>query len=503
MPWKAADAKKYSKAADTPALQRQWAAVANSALAKCTDEGGETAACEASAIKQANGVIAKAQEAAAEAGRAAGESTALAEMEMGLRDLANAITQAFYALFDPPLPGSEGASRGYRYWVRDVFAAHPVLDNSLVVEVEKGGRVYAVPYGLDGENLTFAPAGDWREVRQVYEYVDGAGDEYADPGGDVEAGEADERLAESFEGTITGRALAIAEAGDVAGGGTVPLILEIAAITPGWGNRRDNHYYPAEMLAEYAPRVLRDVKMYESNHGAKTNREWVSTILETDRFLEDGTPVSRVGVHDPGFAQRVQALASLGKLHLLECSILASGRASKYEEGGRKGKRIEEIYAEPRPDVDWVTRAGAGGRALAIAESGGETMPGQTEEPPEGAQVAESQSDATETVSLQEGDATEEAGAVVTALAEAEVRAALPAGLPQPARDRLLAGQYADAAALSAAVTAEVEYVKALTGSGRPWGQGETQAPGPVALTEDEKRQRFNTIMRGVGAREV
>ena len=55
MPWTAADAQEFTKKADTPAKQKRWAEVANSALKNCE---GETKACEASAIKQANSVIA-------------------------------------------------------------------------------------------------------------------------------------------------------------------------------------------------------------------------------------------------------------------------------------------------------------------------------------------------------------------------------------------------------------------------------------------------------------
>lgn len=430
MPWKAADAKKHTGKATTPAMQKQWAAVANAALAKCMEGGGEQAACEASSIKQANSVIAKAAEADVE------EAT-MGEMLQGLQDWMGQFHNALRTL------------QGYAdsgLYIRDVLVVHPELGNAVIVQ--SGAMLYAIPYSFEGEGADIALAGAdrWQRVVQTYQAVDAE-----EAGAEEESEPAEEAdLAESFEGTLTGHALSIAEAGDVASGGTAPLILEVAAISPGWGNRRDNHYYPAEMLAEFAPRVLRDVKMYESNHGAnKSNREWVSTILETDSFLEDGSPVSRVGVHDPGFAQRVQALATLGKLHLLECSILASGRARKYEEGGRKGKLIEEIYAEPRPDVDWVTRAGAGGRALAIAEAaGGENMPGQTEPPvaPAAEQpepVAES-----ETVALHEGDTTEapaqQAVTEQAPLSEAEVQAGLPAGLPGPARDRLLAGRYAE-----------------------------------------------------------
>jgi len=39
MPWSPADAPSHTKAADTPALQRLWAKVANEQLQKTGDEG--------------------------------------------------------------------------------------------------------------------------------------------------------------------------------------------------------------------------------------------------------------------------------------------------------------------------------------------------------------------------------------------------------------------------------------------------------------------------------
>ena len=50
MPWTPEDATKHTKKADSPKEQRQWAAVADSVRAK--------GASDASAIKQANAVIA-------------------------------------------------------------------------------------------------------------------------------------------------------------------------------------------------------------------------------------------------------------------------------------------------------------------------------------------------------------------------------------------------------------------------------------------------------------
>ena len=49
MPWDSKSAKGFTKKANTPKKQRQWSAIANSALAKGMDDG--------EAVKMANGVI--------------------------------------------------------------------------------------------------------------------------------------------------------------------------------------------------------------------------------------------------------------------------------------------------------------------------------------------------------------------------------------------------------------------------------------------------------------
>lgn len=56
MPWAIADVEQHSKGL-TDAQKAVWVKVANAALTKCESEGGE--ACDASAIKQANAVVAK------------------------------------------------------------------------------------------------------------------------------------------------------------------------------------------------------------------------------------------------------------------------------------------------------------------------------------------------------------------------------------------------------------------------------------------------------------
>lgn len=56
MPWAPSDADRHKQNL-SDRQKRQWAEVANSALQKCLAEGGERGACEASAVRQANGAV--------------------------------------------------------------------------------------------------------------------------------------------------------------------------------------------------------------------------------------------------------------------------------------------------------------------------------------------------------------------------------------------------------------------------------------------------------------
>lgn len=56
MPWTVKDVDKHKKGL-SPKQKRQWCDIANPALKKCMDDGGDEATCAASAIRQANGVV--------------------------------------------------------------------------------------------------------------------------------------------------------------------------------------------------------------------------------------------------------------------------------------------------------------------------------------------------------------------------------------------------------------------------------------------------------------
>jgi hypothetical protein len=56
MPWSPSDAKRHKKGL-SPKQARKWAHIANGVLRRCLADGGSVAACEASAVRQANGAV--------------------------------------------------------------------------------------------------------------------------------------------------------------------------------------------------------------------------------------------------------------------------------------------------------------------------------------------------------------------------------------------------------------------------------------------------------------
>lgn len=275
-----------------------------------------------------------------------------------------------------------------------------------------------------------------------------------------------ESLAESIDGAFMG--LAEAEApSDGTPSPRDPLPINVKLIKPGWGNARDGHYYPAEVIKRDA-RVFEGAKMYTTDHreGEKSERTEVSQIQKIIGFTDDGAPIARVLIFDPGFAEKTRNRAKAGMLESLECSILAYGRAkSGNAPDGKAGKIVEAITAAQ--SVDWVTRAGAGGKALSLAEN--------SDQPTQG----------------------------VNAMEKLKVLEVLnSSALPQAARAKLAERDYKDQAELDAAILAEVDYLKKVSGSGAPVTQPAAPAQGPKVTTLAESNKRVDSIVeRGFGLR--
>lgn len=339
-------------------------------------------------------------------------------------------------------------------WVTDAPGDDPIWDNAVVAEID--GQRVSIGYRETAGGFTFADRSDWQEVAMTYSGTNtGKGERPQEEVNEMD--EKDEKPTEKNEAveaelceSIAGMAMleeAEAAAGD-------PLTMRVQLIQPGWGNKKDNHFYPPDMLKRDA-RVFVGAKMFETDHkpSETNNRTWVSTVTDITGFSDAGAPVAEVVVHSPDFAQRVRNLAAAELLEKLECSIRATGRTKPHQEGERKGYTVEAITSAK--SVDWVTKAGAGGKAINIME--GEPEPEQKPEP------------------------TYLAKETVTELLEASK-------MPQRAQNKLAEADYLDEKAVKAAVKAEREYLQEITGAGKPVGMGKTE-PKKVDLEEIERRK--------------
>jgi len=264
------------------------------------------------------------------------------------------------------------------------------------------------------------------------------------------------------------------------------LYLDIQVIEPGWGNARDNHYYPREMLESNANAFL-GAKMFETDHrqDEKSTRSWVSTIKDITGFTETGAPIARVAIHDSNFAQRIRNLDEAHLLNRMECSIMAAGRARKgFELNGRKGSVVESITDVAA--VDWVTSAGAGGKALSLAESeDGMTKKVEAIKEDPKLPAAEPTVEAAEVkISEQEPVVEEGLTAISTEIVESTLTAT---NLPVPSKKKLSEGTYDTQEALDTVIANELTYVKELLGSGKPKGFTESDQPKPVSVEEINK----------------
>jgi len=310
---------------------------------------------------------------------------------------------------------------------------------------------------------------------------------------DVEV-ETEEKLkvAESFYGDTT----LLSEAQ----GKADPLTMQVKLIRPGWGNSKDNHYYAKEMLSTQGEKFV-GAKMYETDHKAneKSTRTWVSTIKSISCYASDGAPIAEVVAHEPNFIQRVRNLASEKLLDKLECSILAGAIAEKtpYTLDGRKGKLIKEITDVE--SVDWVTRAGAGGHALTIAENAANSteeviMPEDKDKNVTVVPAAETTQ--VEQVAVSEAEKPKPPLSPEKLAVEVVMSTLDKTNLPKAAKDRLGTGIYPDDKALQTAIASEVEYLKAVTGSGKPFGVGISESAAEKKMTTEEYDAKVAEIFK-------
>lgn len=301
----------------------------------------------------------------------------------------------------------------------------------------------------------------------------------------------------------------------------------IKVIKPGWGS---SGYYSKEVIKRDAPKTWpAGTHMYiahptaeeatQSNFGRSVEK--LAAVLDTPATYNEHGPdgpgaYAKVTVAAP-YVETIDSLAED-----IGTSVYATGDASVGEAEGRKGPIFERLWSaeeDPFTSVDFVPKAGAGGKVLAAIEGlARKAVPPTTASakdddsareitvtatPKEGAQMDEvklqEQLTAAEskTTQLQEQvTALEAENATLrgrVALHEATVvvaKALAESDLPQITKDRISESAIKsakldekgvlDSAAVEAAVAEaakiEAEYVAALGGSGSVTGQGSAKA---------------------------
>jgi len=300
-----------------------------------------------------------------------------------------------------------------------------------------------------------------------------------------------ESAAMEFSESEAGMAIDIAEddAPPTVADNRSPIKINMRLIRPGAGNLADRNWYPAEVLKRDA-HLFEGVKMWPVDHqqDKKSAMNEVAVVEKITGFMDDGAPIARVNIFHPDFAEQVRNRAAAGQLGTLECSILAKGTARPGTVDGKKYNIVEAITEAN--SVDFVTRAGAGGQALNLAESQKVT---QMEDSKPTTPLAETQAvtPAPAPVVIAEG-APAPTPAPVN-LAEAEVERLLSASqLPNEIKEIMRERQYKDQAELDAAYAKMVERAKKLIGSGQPFALGAPQSENhkqPMNMAELHKVQ--------------
>lgn len=367
---------------------------------------------------------------------------------------------------------------GWYCWLRDVYDDYVVYEE----ESPEGSLTYTRTYAI-AEDQTVTLGDRVKVVAQTI-YVPIA-----------------EALAEGQAG-LTGEIVPLVEA-SLAADGTVPIRI----IAPGWGS---SGYYPSAVLERDGPSVFKaGTHMYWDHPTRQEARE------RPERSLRDlaGELVSdarydAAGPAGPGLYAEARVFgpyrATINEIApSIGVSIRASGRVKPGEAEGKRGEIVEELTAAH--SVDWVTVAGAGGKAVQIFESArgglGPSIPREIAEQEDPVSESQSPIDNAELTALRETLAQQgtelarlrEANAVAAAHGVAQrlvgatqlpavTKARLIESLPNAAP--LAADGTLDVAAFETRVTeaiaSETAYLAALTNSGNVHGLGSSTAPSDV-----------------------
>jgi hypothetical protein len=272
--------------------------------------------------------------------------------------------------------------------------------------------------------------------------------------------------------------------------------VNFAIIRPGHGNQKNRNYYPAETLKEAGPLFSGvDIFVTDHNEDEKGERTKVGRFRTPGVLTEDGL-VSQAIIYDPDQAEKTRNRADAGELGTLHCSIYASGKGRAGTVDGAEVTVIESITAVH--SVDLVSRAGAGGRAISLAENidGGIIMEEpRTEATPTQEPVTETEVQEVEIVESEPETPPAPAAVEDTRLLELLAQT----DLSDKAKRWLMGRTYPDEAAVQQAIAEMRTFITDLVPAGQPFGLGEsapvaTDVPKLLTPAELEERKRQRTL---------
>lgn len=469
MPWTVDDVERYNSGL-TDAQKRQWVEVANNVLARCLADGKERDYCEASAIRQANGVV--------------------KENDMSENDVIEAKKtedgQEFPASDYAYVPDPDKPST-WKLRLTSTPGGEP--DPRIV-----GAAIAALGAGFRGQKVDI-PEDDLPAVKRKVR----AAWRKANP--DKDDDEMPEAIREAQDMEIAGEIVPLVERA-VAADGTVT----VKVIRPGWGT---SGYYPAETLARDGPKVFRrGVKMFWDHPTASEEAERPEGSLDTlaGEFISDAVWREN-GPDGPGlyadaklfgrFRDAVKELAP----HI-GVSIRAMGKAKEAEIEGKRGPLIEQITTAR--SVDFVTMPGAGGKIVQLFEAARSLPEKETDE----VNVEEAQRLTSENEALRAEIAQLRQALILREATDYVLEELAKTDLPEAARQRLtreltatppVADGALDREAYRQAIEARVQderaYIESLAPKGQIRGMGATQ-PRPAA---DVLRESFEHMYRKLG----
>jgi len=238
------------------------------------------------------------------------------------------------------------------------------------------------------------------------------------------------------------------------------------------------------------------VKMYVTDHRPDELSERTEVAeIDSVEMGSDGSPIGRVVIFDPSFAEKTRNRALAKKLNTLECSIRARGTTVKGTVNGKPANIVKEF--SDVMSVDFVTRAGAGGQALEIQESYKEVeiMP----DPKIEDEIIESEEQPiTETIVETEPEPEIVQEVVLSADEVATIVKA--SRLPEIGHARVCAGTYKSVTDVAEAINAEIAYISKLTEAGKPTMLGgNTIGEKPKRMTAEESQEWFTGLLQRHG----